>query len=57
MFNATLDIVGAGLAGDGQHSGLKAYLDKNRIPSSNPRKVSGYIRSSINSRTMLVEAV
>ena len=35
----------------------RVYLDKNRIPSSNPRNVSGYIWSSIRSRTRLVEAV
>lgn len=33
------------------------YLERNRIPSSSPLKVSGYIWSSTSSRMMLVEAV
>ncbi|PNQ88196.1 hypothetical protein CCU68_32945 [Pseudomonas gingeri NCPPB 3146 = LMG 5327] len=33
------------------------HLERNRIPSSSPRRVSGYIWSSIRSRTILVDAV
>ncbi len=36
---------------------LKPHFAKYRIPSSSPRNVSGYIWSSIKSRTMLVEVV
>jgi len=36
---------------------VAAYLERNRIPSSSPLKVSGYIWSSTSSRMMLVEAV
>ena len=36
---------------------VAAYLERNRIPSSSPLRVSGYIWSSTNSRMMLVEAV
>jgi allophanate hydrolase subunit 2 len=46
-----------GRAGKPAPTGQRDYLDRNRIPSSSPRKVSGYIWSSIKSRTMLVEAV
>ena len=33
------------------------YFAKNRIPSPSPSRVSGYMRSSIRSRTIPIEAV
>jgi hypothetical protein len=48
---------GSGLARDGVSPDNRDYLERNRIPSSNPRNVSGNIWSSIKSRTMLVDEV
>ena len=56
-FSVTKNQCGSELAREEALKGTKDHLERNRIPSSNPRNVSGYIRSSTNSRTMLVEAV